>query len=70
MKLLKPVGEGGLGVRDLSEAQKAFFMKFAGRLLTMQNLWIQFFLAKYVKKDHIRNAKPIKAGSHFWKEIL
>lgn len=70
LKLCKPIGEGGIGVHDLSEVQKAFFMKFAWRLLTMDNLWTQFFLAKYVKNDHIWNTKPTQVGSRFWKEIL
>lgn len=36
------VEEGGLGVRDLSEAMKALHMKFVWRLQLEDNLWSNF----------------------------
>lgn len=69
-KLCKLVDEGGIDVRELSEAQKAFFWKFSWRLISMDNWQIRFFLAKYVNNDHILNTKPTQTGSWLWKEIL
>ena len=49
----KPISEGGLGVRDFKEIQKSLYMKFAYQLLMVNNLWSEFFRAKYFKNKHI-----------------
>lgn len=37
-KLCKPIKEGGLDIRDLNEIQISLHMKFAWRLMTVDNL--------------------------------
>lgn len=69
-KLCKPVEGGGIGVKDIQEVQKAFFIEFAWRLLLVDNLWTKFFLAKYVQNRHICSINQPPVRSRFWKVIL
>ncbi|KAJ0103257.1 hypothetical protein Patl1_03683 [Pistacia atlantica] len=45
-------------------------MKFAWRLVTVDNLWTKFFHAKYVKHSHIFFAETRRNASRFWKSIM
>ncbi|KAJ0088691.1 hypothetical protein Patl1_32423 [Pistacia atlantica] len=49
-RICKPYKEGGLGIRNFHEVQRALHMKFAWRLVTVDNLWTKFFRAKYVRE--------------------
>lgn len=69
-KLCKPIEGRGIGVRDIWEVQKAFFIEFARRLLSVDNLWTKFFLAKYVQNRHICSINQPPVRSRFWKAIL
>ncbi|XP_057965296.1 uncharacterized mitochondrial protein AtMg00310-like [Malania oleifera] len=69
-KLCKPTSEGGLGVCDFGEVQKSLHMKFAWRLMTLDNLWTKFFRAKYVKQGHISMVVPKDSSSRFWKSVM
>ncbi|KAJ0103213.1 hypothetical protein Patl1_06269 [Pistacia atlantica] len=66
----KPYKEGGLGIRNFHEVQRSLHMKFAWRLVTIDNLWTKFFWAKYVKHDHIFLAETSRNASRFWKSIM
>lgn len=69
-KLCKPTMEGGIGVRDFSEVQKAKHMKFAWRLLPMDNLWTRFFKAKYFRNRHVMEVYAKASYSRFWKSMV
>ncbi|TXG69366.1 hypothetical protein EZV62_004301 [Acer yangbiense] len=69
-KVCKPTSEGGLGLRDLKDVQKSFLMKFAFRLLTSNNLWSDFFRAKYCRNDHILVRKGRPTDSRFWRSMV
>lgn len=60
----------GLGLRKFVHVQRSFHMKFAWRLLTLDNLWTRFFKAKYVKSGHLALAKHTPACSWFWKSVM
>ncbi|KAG2713072.1 hypothetical protein I3843_04G149000 [Carya illinoinensis] len=68
-ELCTPTMKGGLGVRDFVEVQKALHMKFAWRLLSLDNLWTSFFKAKYLKEGHFFETTSRNSGSMFWKSI-
>ncbi|XP_042958229.1 uncharacterized protein LOC122293848 [Carya illinoinensis] len=69
-KVCKPTKEGGLGIRDFKEVQKSLHMKFAFRLIATNNLWTDFFRAKYSRNAHVlaQNRRP--TDSCFWKSII
>ncbi|KAJ0094336.1 hypothetical protein Patl1_15029 [Pistacia atlantica] len=69
-RICKPYKEGGLGIRNFHEVQRALHMKFAWRLVTVDNLWTKFFRAKYVKQGHIFLAETRRNASRFWKSIM
>ncbi|KAJ0086550.1 hypothetical protein Patl1_07518 [Pistacia atlantica] len=69
-RICKPYKEGGLGIRNFHEVQRALHMKFAWRLVTVDNLWTKFFRAKYVKHGHIFLAETRRNASRFWKSIM
>lgn len=69
-KLRKPTIKAGIGVRDFFEVQKALYLKFAWRLLTMDNLWTRFFMAKYLRKKHFMEVSAKASDSHFWKSLV
>ncbi|KAF5472484.1 hypothetical protein F2P56_009201 [Juglans regia] len=52
-RMCKPVQEGGVGIRNIAETQKALHMKFAWKILMENSQWSRFFKAKYVKSNHI-----------------
>lgn len=62
--------EGGLGIWGLNEIQKSLHMKYAWRLMAIDNLWARFFQAEYVKHGHISLANKNQPCSWFWKSIL
>ncbi|XP_035541522.1 uncharacterized protein LOC118344586 [Juglans regia] len=64
-----PTEEGGLGIRDFGDVQRALHMKFAWHLLRGQSLWADFFKGKYVKGIHLSLLSPNK-GTLFWKAIV
>ncbi|XP_040996793.1 uncharacterized protein LOC121242840 [Juglans microcarpa x Juglans regia] len=64
-----PTEEGGLGIRDFGDIQKALHMKFARRLIQVQSLWTDFFRGKYVQGNHLSLLNPNK-GTWFWKSII
>lgn len=45
-------------------------MKFPWRLLTIDNLWSQFFKAKYLKAGHVATVCASLTTSRLWKNIL
>lgn len=67
--ICKPIKEGEFGLRDFSEVQSSLHMKFEWRLLSIDNLWTQFFKAKYIKHGHIVLASTSNTRSRFWKSI-
>ncbi|TXG59223.1 hypothetical protein EZV62_013796 [Acer yangbiense] len=69
-KVCKPTSKGGLGLRDLKDVQKSLLMKFAFRLLTSNNLWSDFFRAKYCRNDHILVRKGRPTDSRFWRSMV
>ncbi|KAJ0074622.1 hypothetical protein Patl1_37562 [Pistacia atlantica] len=69
-RICKPYKEGGLGIRNFHEVQRSLHMKFAWRLVTVDNLWTKFFCAKYVKHGHIFFAETRRNASRFWKSIM
>ncbi|KAG2411216.1 hypothetical protein I3760_Q020700 [Carya illinoinensis] len=69
-KVCKPVSECGVGVRDLAKVQKSFHMKFAWRLMAVDNLWTRFFKAKYFRHGHMAVVTPSQNDSRFWKLVL
>ncbi|XP_042964017.1 uncharacterized protein LOC122298309 [Carya illinoinensis] len=64
-----PTEEGGLGIRDFEDVQRALHMKFAWRLLQGHSLWADFFRGKYVQGNHLSLLNPTK-GTRFWKAIV
>ncbi|XP_042964739.1 uncharacterized protein LOC122298962 [Carya illinoinensis] len=65
----QPTEEGGLGIRDFEEVQRALHMKFAWHLLQGHSLWADFFRGKYVQGSHLSLLSPTK-GTRFWKAIV
>ncbi|XP_026451437.1 uncharacterized protein LOC113351711 [Papaver somniferum] len=49
-KVCSPMEEGGLGIRNLEDINKALLMKFLWKMLNSQDEWAGFFLAKYKDK--------------------
>ncbi|KAF5446891.1 hypothetical protein F2P56_032487, partial [Juglans regia] len=64
-----PADEGGLGIRDFGDVQKALHMKLAWNLIQGKSLWAKFFGGKYVKGTHLLLLEPSK-GTRFWKSIV
>ncbi|KAJ0095449.1 hypothetical protein Patl1_15066 [Pistacia atlantica] len=64
-RICKPYKEGGLGIQNFHEVQMSLHMKFAWRLVTVDNLWTRFFRAKYVKHGHIFFPETRRNASHF-----
>ncbi|XP_035546552.1 uncharacterized protein LOC118348611 [Juglans regia] len=62
--------EGGLGMKDLKEVQKSLHMKFAFRILSSNNLWSDFFRAKYIRHSHFSTYKVKPTDSRFWRSIV
>lgn len=52
-KVCKPVVERGTDIKELGDVIRSFQMKFAWRLMTVNNLWTNFFKAKYLKLGHL-----------------
>lgn len=69
-KLCKPTLEGDLGLREFANVQRSFHMKFAWRILVVDNLWTLFFKTKYVRHGHLLLAKNTTACSRFWKSVM
>lgn len=57
-KICKP-SEGGMGIRDLKEVQRALHMKMAWCPLLVDNVWTSFFRATYLKRKHVYTAIPV-----------
>ncbi|KAF5467850.1 hypothetical protein F2P56_012062 [Juglans regia] len=68
--ICKPTNEGGLGLRDFNEMQSSMHKKLVWRLLTLDNLWTQFFRAKYAKEGGLVMAASRANGSQFWKALM
>ncbi|KAF5452775.1 hypothetical protein F2P56_027742 [Juglans regia] len=64
-----PIEEGGLGIRDFEDIQRALHMKLAWRLMSGHSLWADFFKGKYVKDKHLSLLVPNK-GTRVWKSIV
>ncbi|VFQ83061.1 unnamed protein product [Cuscuta campestris] len=65
--MCKPKKEGGLGIRDLHQVQKAYSLKLIWKINHVENLWTNFMKAKYIS-----NRAAIKANlpdSPTWKRI-
>ncbi|KAG6729530.1 hypothetical protein I3842_01G032600 [Carya illinoinensis] len=69
-KVCKPTKEGGLGIRDFKKVQKSLQMKFAFRLIATNNLWTDFFRAKYSRNAHVLAHNKRPTDSRFWKSII
>ncbi|KAG2696624.1 hypothetical protein I3760_07G066400 [Carya illinoinensis] len=68
-RMSKPVQEGGLGLRDFSELQRALHMKMAWHLLSTESLWSRFLLSKYGRGQHVSmlEVQRIRDGlASFW----
>lgn len=63
-------GEGGISVRDLRETQKDLFIDFYWRLLSMDNFWTKFFLAKYSRNGHICSSSQLTVKTKIWNSML
>ena len=46
--ICKPIKEGGLGLHNLEDMQKALHMRLAWNLIQGKSLWANFFKGKYV----------------------
>ncbi|KAG2722809.1 hypothetical protein I3760_02G143800 [Carya illinoinensis] len=66
--ICKPIEEGGLGIRDFGDIQKALHWKLAWRLIKGQSLWADFFRGKYARGTHLSLVTPTK-GTRFWKSV-
>lgn len=55
-----------MGIQHLMKVKKFFHIKFAWRLLTVENMWNKFFKAKYVNSKHLSQLKPKQTNSWFW----
>lgn len=69
-KVCMPLDEGGLGLRNFKEVKLSLHTKFAYRILTQHNLWIEFFCAKFHKDSHISLVNGKISDSRFWRSIL
>ena len=67
--ICKPVEEGGLGLRNLDDMQKALHMRFAWNLIQGKSLWARFFKEKYVGSSPW-SLLDTKKGTRFWKMIV
>lgn len=45
--------ENGLGLHNFEQVQSSMQIKFAWRLMFMDNLWTNLFKAKYIKQSHL-----------------
>lgn len=61
--------EGGLGIRDFGDIQRALHMKLAWLFISGQSWWEDFFRRKYVRSNHLSILVPNK-GTRFWKSIV
>ncbi|XP_042946137.1 uncharacterized protein LOC122279516 [Carya illinoinensis] len=68
-ELCRPVLEGGIGLRNLLEAQRSLHMKFVWNLFQGKSVWSKFLVAKYVGNNHISCVDSSK-GSKSWKMLL
>ncbi|KAF6151425.1 hypothetical protein GIB67_020649 [Kingdonia uniflora] len=50
-KVYKPKEEGGLGILSLKSKSLALLMKIGRGFLTSEEQWVEFFRAKYIKKN-------------------
>lgn len=62
--------EGKLGIRNIGEVQKTFFMKFVWRLMSADNLGTKLFIAKYDKSGHLSRLSLMPTRFRFWIEII
>lgn len=69
-RIRKPMAEGGLGIRGLSEVQLAMHMKLAWRLMSMDSLWSRFFLVKYARQCHVSLVSRPTNGSRLRRSIV
>lgn len=60
--LCKPIDDGGVGIRDLSDVIYSFQMKFVWRLMTVNDLKTSFFKAIYLRSDHFATSMSNKVG--------
>lgn len=66
--LCRPTDEGGFGIRDFVDIQRALHLMLAWRLIKGHYLWADFFIGKYARGNHLSLLMPIK-GTRFWKSI-
>ncbi|XP_026451543.1 uncharacterized protein LOC113351839 [Papaver somniferum] len=52
-KVCTPIEEGGLGIRRFEDINKALLMKLLWKILTSDEEWEKFFLAKYQDKNGV-----------------
>ncbi|XP_035540358.1 uncharacterized protein LOC118344262 [Juglans regia] len=69
-RICVPTKDGGLGMKDLKEVQKSLHMKFAFRILSSNNLWSDFFRAKYIRHSHFSTYKVKPTDSRFWRSLV
>ena len=67
--ICRPIEEGGLGIQDFDDIQKALHYKLAWLLIQGKSLWADFFTGKYVRGNHLSLLEPTK-GTRFWKSIV
>ena len=69
-KVIKPKKEGGLNLRTMCNTNTTQLSKAGWQLCNeFMKLWIQILKAKYLKKDHMMNAKSKMTDSDVWKGI-
>ncbi|CAH9079751.1 unnamed protein product [Cuscuta europaea] len=65
-KLCYPTVEGGLGIRSLTDLEKAFILKLWWKWKTGDSLWARFIQARYNRNE---NMIPKVADSPVWRRI-
>lgn len=69
--LCKPLGQGGLGLRDLNCFNQALLAKVAWRLfVNKDSLMSRVMLGRYCKHEGILTVKPMSGCSWGWRSIL
>ena len=68
----KPKEEGGLGLRNLLEANRVSCLKLIGRILTARSsLWVQWIWKYLIRKGSFWSVKEKSSlGSWMWKKLL
>ena len=70
--MCKPKDEGGLGLRNLNEANNVSYLKLIWRLLSARNsLWVQWIWRYLIRKGSFWSIKECSSlGSWMWKKLL